>query len=88
MACSECCYWLRHHEEVNPNGFAELCNLLDLAEEGEPIREMVQEWLDEYKPKVNSVSESPSRSRRLRRRRRSISRAAYYQPKQRRRART
>lgn len=56
FAYSEACFWIRHHESLNPAAFQELTDILDMADEGEPIRVYMQDWLDENDPKVNSVS--------------------------------
>ena len=52
LAYSEAAYWMRHHESISPYAFQDLADILEMADDGEPIREMLQDWLDMYEPSM------------------------------------
>ena len=55
MALAECQYWLRHHEDISPYAYNELCDILDCQGDGEEIRYMMQDWIDSYQPDYHNA---------------------------------
>lgn len=50
MAIAEASYWMARSESLSPYCYNELCEIIEASNDGEPIRGLVQEWLEIYRP--------------------------------------
>jgi hypothetical protein len=54
MALAEVTYWMSHSHLLSSYAYSELCEIVETANDGEPIRHLVQEWIEVFKPEYRS----------------------------------